>query len=147
MKIAVTYIIKGTFFYSAQTMKESGYLHENSLLDLIKEPDNEVDNNAIQIWLHHPKALLGYIPRTIAKQWRLISQTEINQWQAQLLLIPNSDKLICAINIETKHLQTRSKILWIWRWCTQWLHPTLLKNRYNRAKTKFKNQRLKKESS
>ncbi|WP_024850542.1 HIRAN domain-containing protein [Hydrogenovibrio kuenenii] len=60
--------IKGSYYYSAELADDIGLLQLGSPLQLIAEPDNAQDKNAIQLWLvHFPSLLLGYVPRRKAR--------------------------------------------------------------------------------
>ncbi|BBP46581.1 hypothetical protein THMIRHAS_19540 [Thiosulfatimonas sediminis] len=69
MRIQLRFPIKGLFYYSAQQLFDLHLISQGRHLNLVLEPDNAFDANAIQIWLNLPEQtfLVGYIPRQLAK--------------------------------------------------------------------------------
>jgi hypothetical protein len=55
--------VKGTYYYLLEEAVQNNWIYSGKELHLTNEPDNEFDSRAIQVWLHEPSALIGYIPR------------------------------------------------------------------------------------
>ena len=141
MQLSFCYVIKGTYFYSAQWMKELGHLQSGVMLELQKEPSNIHDHNAIQIWLASPRALLGYMPRPAAKKWRFLTQVQLQHTQSVLIVPFNtSDLILCKTELNLSNLNYRTRIQLLWQWFWHQFNPTRLKTRYNKS---FKNNKTK----
>lgn len=67
--------IKGTHFYDAETSFHAEKLLISDRLKLILEPENKIDQHAIQVWRGND--LLGYIPRN--KTWWIAFLIENNK--------------------------------------------------------------------
>lgn len=69
MKTTLRFPIKGLFYYSAEQLFDLHLISEGRHLQLVLEPENRFDKNAIQVWLKLPKEefIVGYIPRQLAK--------------------------------------------------------------------------------
>lgn len=84
--------IKGSYYYSAELADKIGLLQPGSILQLIAEPNNEQDKNAIQLWLmHFPSLLLGYIPRRKARFIGFLLQRQLIQQPIMLHKITYHD--------------------------------------------------------
>lgn len=72
MKTTLRFPIKGLFYYSAEHLFDLHLISEGRHLQLVLEPENRFDKNAIQVWLKLPQKefLVGYIPRQLAKIFR-----------------------------------------------------------------------------
>ncbi|MBN2646203.1 MAG: HIRAN domain-containing protein [Thiotrichales bacterium] len=72
MKVTLRFPIKGLFYYSAEQLFDLHLISKGRHLQLVLEPQNGFDKNAIQVWLKLPQQefLVGYIPRQLAKIFR-----------------------------------------------------------------------------
>lgn len=121
MQIRLRFPIKGTYYYSAQSARETGIIQVEAQLNLIKEPENEHDPFAIQIWLS--KQLLGYVPRQLAYDFRHWSQKELEQFNCALVF-QHPHRLESRLMLPWPSLNWRQKIIFFWRslWLTWHRH-------------------------
>ncbi len=76
-------VIKGTSHYDANVAISSGSLHSGATINLIAEPENKYDHNAVSVWLSDEHIKLGYIPRHIAAKYQsLLADNAI--WSAKV---------------------------------------------------------------
>ncbi|WP_178863272.1 HIRAN domain-containing protein [Thiomicrorhabdus cannonii] len=104
--------LKGGYYYDAQTAYAAGLLKIGSPLEIVAEPDNAHDANALQIWLKQdgspdaPPTLLGYVPRQLARVWRPVF-ADSPHYQAHLTHVALQGKWL--------HLQCGSTLQLNWR--------------------------------
>ncbi len=129
--------IKGTFYYAAEIAFDENLLTNNSVLQLLAEPDNGYDRHALQIFLpttqdsssnrvpsiealntDNPGLLLGYVPRQLST----IISRQLNSSCTYSLQVIHKARLGKRIEIECllemqlswfTALNLRLRIIWV----------------------------------
>lgn len=125
--------LKGSYYYDARAAYEAGLLKTGSVLDIVTEPDNPHDANALQIWLvpadSADRRLLGYVPRQLARLWRPLFTGKPN-YRLQISRLSLQGKWLnirCEIALQLnwqQRLLTHLWLLWL-RWHSRYtsFHP------------------------
>jgi len=102
-KMAVTLRIKGTQYYSSETLLSKGMIKKGGQINLITEPSNSHDCNAVAIYLKHNNEKLGYISHSVSRKYsRLVESGLI------------TEAIICSISQPDKYgLDIRVKVTYI----------------------------------
>ncbi|WP_319379899.1 HIRAN domain-containing protein [Thiomicrorhabdus sp.] len=105
MYFTLDLVIKGSYYYQAQSLFERKELHEGKPLLPVREADNPHDQNAVQLLYAQDKplapALIGYLPRQIAAVLR--SKRDLQSIRSiRLLRIHHQEnrlQLICRVKL------------------------------------------------
>jgi hypothetical protein len=109
-KCTTTLRIKGTKYYSAETLLFKGLITSGSKLSLLREPSNSHDNSAVAIHLKQNNEKLGYISRSVSKKYfRLIEGGLITD--ASVLSTGQADKYGPDIRIKVTYIDALAQEL------------------------------------
>jgi group I intron endonuclease len=91
--------VRGTYYYDAPRRHQMGELRPGQQVVLVHEPTNPYDANAVAVHLRHPRAKLGYIPRTLAGDFakRLAEQTVEAAEIAEVMNVGNQLRVTITI--------------------------------------------------
>lgn len=120
MRRVYRFPLKGSYYYAARAAFEAGLLKTGSALEIVTEPDNPHDANALQIWLvpdkNADRRLLGYVPRQLARLWRPLfaGKPDYRLHIDRLGLQGKWLNIRCEIALQLNWQQRLLTHLWLW---------------------------------
>lgn len=80
MRVSANLKVKGTKYYRAVELFRRGSLSKGTAIQLVHQPDNPYDKNAVAVKVKKTGAMLGYISRELALKYAaLINSGKISE--------------------------------------------------------------------